>query len=141
MKKEYSREGLVVVWRPDLCIHAGKCFRMLPEGFRPRERPWIQLDKSEKDRIISTVHACPTGAISLKSDPPPNMLSIEASSTEALKVNVITNGPVKVSGPCTVILADGTILEKPKGVSLCRCGQSGTKPFCDASHKTNGFTD
>ena len=140
MKKEYAKDDLVVVWRPELCIHAGVCFRTLPEVFRPRERPWIQLDKSEKDRIISTVQACPTSAISLKTNRPPDMLSIEASSPEALKVNVITDGPVRVVGPCTVTMADGTVLEKPKGVSLCRCGQSATKPFCDGSHKTNGFS-
>lgn len=140
IKKEYKKDDLVVLWQPDLCIHAGICFRMLPSVFRPRERPWIQPDKGEKDQIINTVQACPTGAISIKNNRPPDMLTIDPKSPEALKVNVITNGPAKVSGPCVITMADGSIIEKPNGVSLCRCGASANKPFCDGAHKTNGFT-
>lgn len=52
-------------------------------------------------------------------------------------VNVVTvreNGPLAVRAPVTI---DGN----PVGfnVKLCRCGGSHTKPFCDGSHRTNGF--
>jgi len=51
------------------------------------------------------------------------------------------NGPYKVEGPVRVIDADGNEFVLPEGsaIVLCRCGQSATKPFCDASHKRVGF--
>jgi CDGSH-type Zn-finger protein len=51
------------------------------------------------------------------------------------------NGPYKVEGPVRVIDADGNEFVLPEGsaIVLCRCGQSRTKPFCDASHKRVGF--
>lgn len=57
------------------------------------------------------------------------------------KVTVLRNGPLRVKEFCIVTLADGTEVEKPNGVSLCRCGASANKPFCDGAHKTNGFSD
>ena len=140
IKKEYTIGDLTVIWEPARCIHAGVCFRSLPEVFRPRERPWIQLDKAEKDKIIATVKACPSAAISIKTSPPPPMLFIESVSGEQGKVNIITNGPAKMLGPCVIKMPDGSVIEKPNGVSLCRCGASATKPFCDGSHKRIGFT-
>lgn len=140
IKKQYTLGDVTVIWQPALCIHSGICFKNLPEVFKPRERPWIQLEKADKERIIQTVNACPSSAISLKTNPPPLMLSIESTSEEKNKVTVITNGPAKVMGPCVITMADGTIVEKPNGVSLCRCGASANKPFCDGSHKSNGFT-
>ena len=58
-----------------------------------------------------------------------------------VKIQVRPNGPLLVSGEIT--LADGT--GKPFGlggratISLCRCGQSANKPFCDGSHNRAGF--
>ncbi len=139
VKKEYKNGDITVIWQPTLCIHSGICFRSLPEVFKPRESPWIQMDNSTSDQIVSTVNACPTGAISIKTSKPPQIMTIESTSTEGTKVTVITNGPAKVSGPCTVTMADGTVVEKPNGVSICRCGLSANKPFCDGNHKSNGF--
>ena len=59
------------------------------------------------------------------------------------------NGPLLVEGPCRVQRPDGTPIPVPprkdgspaQVVVLCRCGGSATKPFCDGSHKRNGFTD
>jgi len=51
------------------------------------------------------------------------------------------NGPYVVEGPATIVDADGNeydISEK-KRVSLCRCGASTTKPFCDGTHSKMGF--
>ena len=59
-----------------------------------------------------------------------------------MKITLTENGPYKVTGPVTIIDADGNEFELPddgRPVALCRCGGSRTKPFCDSSHKMNGF--
>jgi CDGSH-type Zn-finger protein len=52
------------------------------------------------------------------------------------------NGPYKVTGPITVIDADGNeydLAEHGEPIALCRCGGSTTKPFCDGTHSRIGF--
>ena len=50
------------------------------------------------------------------------------------------SGPYRVTGRFTVIDADGNeYAVEGENVALCRCGGSQTKPFCDGSHKQNGF--
>ena len=60
-----------------------------------------------------------------------------------------SNGPLVVAGPARVVTPDGRELPIPprkdgspaQVIVLCRCGGSATKPFCDGTHKRNGFTD
>ena len=60
-------------------------------------------------------------------------------------IQIKNNGPYRISvedaESVELLDADGTRLyPKPgKGIALCRCGASSTKPFCDATHKTSGF--
>jgi CDGSH-type Zn-finger protein len=61
------------------------------------------------------------------------------------EIKVRDNGPYRVSGDFTLVDARGepidtTQYEKNGSIVLCRCGQSGTKPFCDQSHARCGFT-
>jgi CDGSH-type Zn-finger protein len=49
------------------------------------------------------------------------------------------NGPYHITSGFRVMLSDGTELEAEGETWLCRCGQSGTKPFCDGTHKKVGF--
>ena len=59
---------------------------------------------------------------------------------DEVTIKVRESGPYLVRGPITLTDADGNVytVEAPN-VALCRCGGSQTKPFCDGSHKTNGF--
>jgi len=52
-------------------------------------------------------------------------------------IQVRANGPLKVTGPVTVVDAEGVPFELPAGSSivLCRCGHSRNKPFCDTTHR------
>ena len=50
-------------------------------------------------------------------------------------------GPIWVRGGIPVTGADGEVYEVRNRVTLCRCGASGNKPFCDASHASIGFTE
>ena len=56
-------------------------------------------------------------------------------------VKVTKDGPYRVSGSVTLTDADGNRFELPegRGFSLCRCGQSSNKPFCDGTHHEAGF--
>ena len=59
-----------------------------------------------------------------------------------VEVLVIENGPLKLIGG--VLLVDDATGEPVPGVEreaifLCRCGGSSNKPFCDGTHKRNGF--
>lgn len=49
------------------------------------------------------------------------------------------NGPLVVDGPVTLTAPDGTTTTVQQ-LFLCRCGASSTKPTCDGSHKSIGFT-
>ena len=57
-------------------------------------------------------------------------------------VEVIKNGPLRVHGHITVKKSDGTEEVRVSPItSLCRCGLSQNKPYCDGAHKREGFND
>ena len=54
-----------------------------------------------------------------------------------IKIN--DNGSIRVTGDVELIDAEGNSFEVKETFSLCRCGQSSIKPFCDGTHKKIGF--
>ena len=61
---------------------------------------------------------------------------------DKVEIKARENGPYRVTGPVTVIDADGNeydLAEKGEVIALCRCGGSTTKPFCDGTHSKVGF--
>ncbi len=56
-------------------------------------------------------------------------------------INVRPNGPLILTGDIKLLDAEGKAytLENPERVVLCRCGGSVNKPFCDGTHRNNGF--
>ena len=58
-----------------------------------------------------------------------------------VKLEIRANGPTRVYGAFELVDQDGNSYTLPEGqwVSLCRCGQSGNKPFCDSSHRECSF--
>ena len=61
----------------------------------------------------------------------------------ATKITASHNGPLRVEGEFEILDPEGKSfgLAGRTKVSLCRCGHSQNKPFCDGSHKTAGFAD
>jgi CDGSH-type Zn-finger protein len=51
------------------------------------------------------------------------------------------SGPLWVRGGIEIVAADGTAYETRNRVTLCRCGQSSNKPFCNGAHASVGFKD
>lgn len=57
------------------------------------------------------------------------------------KITVNNHGPLHIEGECTIVDAEGRTfdLSGRAKVSLCRCGHSQNKPFCDGNHKRQNF--
>jgi uncharacterized Fe-S cluster protein YjdI len=131
----YTGKNVTILWKPHLCIHSKKCWHGLPSVFKPGERPWITVEGAEAELVIDQVHQCPSGALSIAEDnqPQPTM------SEQRTILEVVPNGPLLVKGTVEVKHADGRIEVKEEKCGICRCGASANKPFCDGSHRKNGF--
>ncbi len=66
MKKEYTNGDITILWQPDKCIHCAECAKGLPEVFKPRGKPWIQMGVVSSKEIQAQVEKCPSGALSIK---------------------------------------------------------------------------
>ena len=59
-----------------------------------------------------------------------------------VKIKASENGPYVVeidSGKFEVERGSNVEVIEKKTIALCRCGQSGNKPFCDGTHRKVGF--
>ncbi len=134
--KEYSNGEITVLWQPDVCHHSKICTHGLPEVFKPKEKPWIQVENADTEEIAEQVAACPSGALRYFY----NQNEDEFTNTdEKMKLELIPNGPLMAYGKVEIKNADGETVEREKVTAFCRCGASGNKPFCDGSHKGAGF--
>ncbi|MEI6888431.1 MAG: CDGSH iron-sulfur domain-containing protein [Bacteroidales bacterium] len=60
----------------------------------------------------------------------------------AASIRILKNGPAVIRGNFTITGAEGEPLSLDRPIaSICRCGSSKKKPFCDGSHIKSGFTD
>jgi predicted GNAT family acetyltransferase/uncharacterized Fe-S cluster protein YjdI len=69
MKKEYSNGEITIVWEPSQCQHAGICVKMLPEVYKPKEKPWINQYNASTEQLKDQIAKCPSGALSYYTNP------------------------------------------------------------------------
>lgn len=95
---------------------------------------WYQVNSGlvGPDRFAPPIYPRPVG-VSNPEDP--------AMTEETMKVTLLENGPIKIEGVESFYDHDGTELplREGKALFLCRCGASARRPFCDGTHKGNGF--
>lgn len=142
--KEYKNDDLIVYWERPKCIHAAECTHGLPDVFRPRSRPWINLDNADSEEIIKVIDACPSGA--LKYDLTENSkidkelargkgsVHYEKPCEASIQIKVMDDGPFIVNGQIELVNQNDELIETCNNPVLCRCGRSQKKPFCDGSH-------
>jgi uncharacterized Fe-S cluster protein YjdI len=132
--KEYATDEIVVEWEPRLCFHSQNCVRLLPGVFDDSRRPWIEVDAASADEVEATVARCPSGALRTH-----RLRGMAAVGTQETTVCASADGPLLVTGDVRVVDRDGNLLYEGDRAALCRCGGSGNKPFCDGTHRKNGF--
>lgn len=130
--RAYTAPEITVYYNKDRCIHFAACVRGLHAVFDTQKRPWIQADQAPPEQIAEVVRRCPTGALHYV------LAQGEAETPEATTVDVRANGPYFLRGDLSINTPGGTL--RDTRMALCRCGGSSNKPFCDGTHRQNGFT-
>jgi CDGSH-type Zn-finger protein len=128
---EVNGPGLKLTDVQELCVGARFCHR---DG-----GPWKLTKESgnakAKQTVIEETCDCPSGRLvawekegkAIEPDMEPSIGLV--NDTQAKKM-----GPIWVRGGIPVESADGKTYEVRNRVTLCRCGKSSNKPFCDGSH-------
>ncbi|MBZ4191864.1 (4Fe-4S)-binding protein [Niabella beijingensis] len=62
----YQNETIAVVWQPELCQHATRCWKELPQVFRPKEKKWVDINGAPAAQITEQVYRCPSGALTIE---------------------------------------------------------------------------
>jgi CDGSH-type Zn-finger protein/uncharacterized Fe-S cluster protein YjdI len=132
MGEEVVRGKEVVVhFEGQRCIHSRHCVLDRPDVFVPNvQGEWIHPDRASPAELLELAHNCPSGAIRCEAADGTALESAPCVNT----VKIRENGPLAVRAP---ILMQG----RAEGfrLTLCRCGASTHKPFCDGSHTTVNF--
>jgi CDGSH-type Zn-finger protein len=132
--ESYAGEGVTIHDDRSRCSHAAVCGDNLSEVFRSGVEPWIDAGGAHAEEIIRVVSACPSGALSYSL-----MDSFEpVESSQGPSLTVARDGPYNVRG-VQVVAGDGEQYDLRERQTLCRCGGSRNKPFCDGSHWYMGF--
>jgi len=135
-RKAYVGKSITIFDNRALCSHAAFCTDELASVFRHGESTWIHPEEAEVSRVIETIRKCPSGALSYAID------GVEAEPPRRPPMVTVTdNGPYAITGGIELMgtkLGQGASTEH---YTLCRCGASKNKPFCDGSHWDAGFKD
>ena len=126
-----ASDEIEIQYQARRCIHARFCVTGAPKVFLANVKgPWIHPEAMPVDALVEVAHACPSGAIQYtrrdgrpdESAPPVNLATVREAGPYAFR------GELSLSG-------------KPAGfrATLCRCGASRNKPYCDGTHHEVGF--
>ena len=129
--EEYRGEKIVIRSNGKRCIHSRYCVLGRPDVFVPNvQGPWIKPDAQSPDTVAAQISLCPSGALTYE--------RIDGGAQEAPPgvntVRVWENGPLAFNAELEV--AGDTSSYR---ATLCRCGHSKNKPYCDHSHSEAGF--
>ena len=134
MRRTDHGDAIEVSFDLDFGVHIGECLRRSPDVFQLRQRRWIDADAASADEVAAVVERCPSGALQYRRlDGGPEERGPQPASATPLR-----NGPLLVRGRIDVRREDGSLEVLPRA-TLCRCGGSANKPFCDDTHLRNGF--
>jgi uncharacterized Fe-S cluster protein YjdI/CDGSH-type Zn-finger protein len=137
--QEYSNDNITVRFDPNVCHHSAVCIKNLPTVFDIHKKRWIDVNGDAAEKIVQLVHQCPSGALSYElknAAPAPEPAPAEAPE---VLITIVPNGSARIVGKVRIVDLEGNLILETEKCSLCRCGLSEKKPFCDGSHKRAGW--
>jgi CDGSH-type Zn-finger protein/uncharacterized Fe-S cluster protein YjdI len=113
------------------CIHSRRCVLNAPTVFLANvQGPWLHPETDSVEHLVHVAQSCPSGAITYRRLDG----GAEEQAPQVNTINLRQNGPY--AAHATLNIDEQPALFR---ATLCRCGQSKNKPFCDNSHIEAGF--
>jgi CDGSH-type Zn-finger protein/uncharacterized Fe-S cluster protein YjdI len=131
----YTGAAATISWDAGRCIHAAECVHRVPASFDPKAKPWIRPDAAQAQALADAVNHCPSGALSMTHADGTSAMATPQDNT----ANVTAGGPYHFRGKLALRVGESELGDTR--LALCRCGGSANKPYCDNSHRKNGFAD
>ncbi len=132
--RTYAGEDVDIQYSLKRCIHAKECVNHLSQVFDVNKRPWIDANGASGNAVAQVIDLCPSGALHYTRND-------DGDSETTPEINQIIlwhDGPLQVKGDLAIQGATVAIEDETRA-TLCRCGASANKPFCDNTHKKTGF--
>jgi CDGSH-type Zn-finger protein/uncharacterized Fe-S cluster protein YjdI len=119
------------------CVHSRNCVLSHPDVFVPNVvGAWIHPDAQPVEELMRIGQNCPSGAISVVRKKAAAGATADSNTLPLVNtLRVRENGPLALEAELQI---QGSLQANPRA-TLCRCGQSQNKPFCDGSHVAAGF--
>ena len=132
-----SSKEATVYFDASKCIHSRACILSHPDVFVPNVKgAWIHPEAQSIEELIRIAKNCVSGAISVtRTVPCPSGYNHSNGVPLMNTVRVRENGPLAVEAQLKL---EGNYQSNPR-VTLCRCGHSKNKPYCDGSHVAANF--
>ena len=127
---------VTVSYTPVLCTHAAQCQAKAGSVFKPHEKPWVQPEHGTLEEISEVMAACPSGALRIGI----GHLEPRHITSDEVGITVEKDGPYHVTNVDLEAEFNGVGASEAK-YSLCRCGLSKNKPFCDGTHHDAHWSD
>ena len=68
-------------------------------------------------------------------------MTTESTDNSTVRMQIMPNGPLRVSGQVEIVDSEGNVVFEGDNTALCRCGLSANKPFCDGTHRKEGWSE
>lgn len=133
--RRYEGEDIDITYNLKRCIHAEECVHRLSSVWDVQKRPWINPDGASGEEIAAVIYMCPSGALHYDRKDGGTIESVPDEN----QIILWEDGPLQVRGDLSLQGAQVDIEEETRA-TLCRCGASENKPFCDNTHKKISFT-
>jgi CDGSH-type Zn-finger protein len=137
-RENYKGKKITIHDNRGICAHAGRCTDGLASVFRLNEEPWIHPDAASVEEIIATIKKCPSGALSYSVEDGEHRDRDDVGDSS---IFVAPNGPYVVSGEPDLVDTKRAEGASKEHFTMCRCGGSRNKPFCDGTHWHIKFKD
>lgn len=124
-EESHSTTGGTLFFDGEKCIHSRNCVLNRPDVFVPNvEGEWIHPERANLGELQALAENCPSGAIRFEENGKEEKLPLINT------LHIRENGPYALKA---AIQMDGKD-NSPTRLTLCRCGASKNKPYCDGSH-------